>query len=397
MSTGRSAQELHDWLVKNGHECVSFYGNHRSNYSENEAHFMGNSLEHKIHAISGRLYAEVGIGSWKSTNNLLVFINEYKPDIVHIRNLHGNYVHIPRLLEFLAKKNIATIVQLDDCYYFTGGCMHYTSNKCHKWQNDCHNCKYLKRGKQFIFYNRAKFNLKRKTRLFSNIPRLGVIGVSKWIANEARLSTVLKETTIIDYIYNWIDLDVFKPKGAVIHNEIRKELNVLPTQKMIIGVASGWGRQKGLEDFFALRKKLSDDYIIVLVGKMPANTILPEGIINIKATSSASRLADLYSAADIFVHLSREETFGKVTAEALACGTPAIVYNSTANPELVDDKTGKVIIPGEINEVVSAINQIDKEKLLDNCTQRAKSLFDLETNCKQLLNLYNRTIALTNN
>lgn len=391
MSTGRNVMELSDFLKKEGNECITFYGGCQQP-SEKDIYFMGSTLTHKIHALTSRLFSDAGRGSIIATKKLLRFLEEYKPDIVHLNNLHGNFIHINVLLEFLAKNDIPTVVHLHDCFFFTGGCMHYTSNDCFKWLVECDDCQFLQRGKNFIFSNRANRNLKNKIRLFSSIPRLAVCGVSKWTENEARRSPVFANAKIITHIYNWVDLDIFKPQSPKINDDTRKKLNI-GNSPMILGVASVWGRAKGLNDFNKLAQLLTD-FTIVLVGRMPLNVNLAPNIIAVGSTESVHQLVRLYSASDVFVHLSLEETFGKVTAEALACGTPAIVYDSTASPELVSSDTGAVLKPGDIYSVAKAVTDIlTAPQMSDACRTRAISLFDMSTNIRAQIKVYNDLIT----
>ncbi len=393
LSTGRSCREFHDFAINQGHECLTVYGGHY-NREYPDTIYLGSNISHKIHAISARIAGEAGIGSWQATRNLLKIIKNYQPDVVHLRNLHGNFVHIPHLLKFLAENNIPTVVNLDDCYWFTGGCMHYTANHCFAWRSNCSQCQHLKRGDNYIFKNNASENLARKIELFSSIRRLAVLGVSKWIAHEASESPVFSKAKIIDYVYNWIDLKLFSPRNQSRNMMTRDNLGIAPNSTLVVGVASGWGANKGLDDFKVLRNALSDDVIICLVGHMAKGTCLPKGIINIPATNNASSLADIYSAADVFVHLSREETFGKVTAEALACGTSAVVYNSTASPELVDMSTGVIVEPGNIKGVALAIEKLMHSDNTNACRKRAEHLFSLETNCNRLIDFYQQVINI---
>lgn len=270
--------------------------------------------------------------------------------------------------------------------------MHYTSNNCYKWQTDCIGCQYLKRGKEFLFKNEAHRNLAQKTRLFQAIPRLAVCGVSEWTERQARMSPVFQNAKLISYVYNWIDLEVFTPQGYDA-DQVTRERYGIKNRQMILGVASGWGHGKGLEDFIVLSRRISDKQVIVLVGRIPKDTVLPSSIIHIEATDSMFELAKLYSAADIFVHLSKEETFGKVIAEALACGTPAVVYNSTAMPEIIDAVTGRVVEPGDIDRVLSNINELLSIDYENNCRQRAEQMFAKDTNCQCQLKIYHSIIT----
>ena len=394
-STGRSCKEFRDWAIHNGHDCLTLYGNSPvAKVNETEAMYFGSYLTHKIHAVTGRFFGDSGIGSWLATKKMLNIINAYKPDIVNLRNLHGNYINIPILLDYLSKKNIPTVVQTDDCFWFTGGCMHYTVNKCFEWQRDCKKCHYLRRGREFLIANEADKALTRKKKLFHAIPRLAVLGVSGWTAQQARLSSVFRDAPIIDYVYNWIDLSIFCPQGRELDSSTRTKLGLQPTDTMVLGVASGWGAKKGLDRFIELRHYLPEDTKIYLVGNMDSNVCLPDGIIALGSTESTESLACLYSAADVFVHLSLEETFGKVTAEALACGTPAVVYDSTASPELVSPETGVCVQPGDIINVANAIRQLADKHPAEACRARAEHLFDLDTNCNRMIEIYQQTIDL---
>ena len=174
-----------------------------------------------------------------------------------------------------------------------------------------------------------------KKRLWLSIPNLAVVGVSDWITNEAKKSPMFKNAKIIRRIYNWIDLDVFKPANA---DDIREKYG-LTDKKIILGVSSAWSRKKGLDTFLKVADCLKNDEIMLLVGNMPKIS-LPKNVISVAATDSVNELVKYYNAADVFLQLSEEETFGKVVAEALACGTPVVTNGYTANPELVNASCG---------------------------------------------------------
>lgn len=389
LSTGRSAKELSDYLIERGHECITFYGNQKGNY-ENTV-FVGNNLSHKIHAMESRLTGNAGHGSYLATQKLIKQLNRYNPDVIHLRNLHGNFVHIPLLLKFLIKKDIPTVLNLDDCFWFTGGCMHYTVNKCYKWQKgNCKDCKFLKFGENYWLRNNAYNNLNEKIKLIQAIPRLAVCGVSKWIADQARQSPAFKNAKIITHIYNWIDLDVFKPQGEVKDKATKEKLGLL-NKKMVLGVAANWEHGKGLEDFIELSVRLPENISIVLVGKIPNYVSLPPNIISVTVTNNVQELAEYYSAADVFVHLSLEETFGKVIAEAMACGTPAIVYDSTALPELIKGKTGIILNAHDFKSITDAIETVPSHPSSE-CIRQSKESFSLNRNCQNILSIYSDLI-----
>ncbi len=394
LSTGRSTKEIAEYLRAQGHDCITFYGEHR--VRSDHAYYVGSWLDHKLHGLWNRLIGRRGYGSVCVTRMLVRKLLRYKPDVVHLRNLHSNYVNIPLLLDFLAKHNIPTVTTLHDCFFFTGGCTHYTVNGCYKWQTQCRECEFLKRGEDFWLVNGAEKDFNIKLQRFSSIPRLAVVGVSDWITQQAQKSQVLSRASIYKRIYNWIDLDKFSPLDDQARR-VKRQLYGFDNKAVLLGVAAVWTATKGLRDFIALSQILPEDYVIVLIGQMPAHMQLPSNVVSVAPTHSIEELAEYYSMADVFLQLSLEETFGKVTAEALACGTPCVVYDSTANAEILDEYCGEVVSTvGGIRGVYDAvirIRQVGREGYTRACRNRAMMCFDKEVNLKEHMDLYQEIIA----
>lgn len=388
-STGRNTLELANELNNQGHECYVAYSQGTTRYKN--GYRIGTFIEKKIHALFSRVFGKQGYYSAFGTKKLLRYIDKISPDIVYLGNLHANYVNLNILLRYLAKKDIATVVILHDCWFYTGKCMHYTVENCYKWQTECNNCPRIKKDNKSYFFDCTKKMFNDKKELFGNIRKLAVIGVSDWVTNEAKKS-FLSKAKIVKRIYNWIDLEVFKPQETT---DIKKKLGL--TEKfVIVGVASRWSIDKGLADFINLSKIAPTNYRIVLVGYIDKNVNLPNNILSVGSINNINELAKYYSMADAFVHLSLEETFGKVTAEAIACGTPVIVYNSTASPELVGKDCGYVVKKNDIFSVLDKLLEIEKNtkvKYTFKCVEHAKEAFNLQKNTKQYLELYAQLIS----
>jgi glycosyltransferase involved in cell wall biosynthesis len=181
---------------------------------------------------------------------------------------------------------------------------------------------------------------------------------------------------------------VFKPRDSTF-----KRKNAITGKFLILGVANVWSDRKGLTDFLKLRQLLDDSFSIVLVGlsrKQIDN--LPVGIIGVQRTANTQELAEIYSAADIFVNASYEETMGLVTVEALACGTPAIVYDKTAIPEVIDQNSGLVITAGDVMKVREAIKTI-----LDNSgeftgTRKRAEKYEKRMQYEKYMHIYDEMI-----
>lgn len=387
-STGRTMQEMSDYFNDKGISSVVVYSNGVSVNSEDEF-VMNNKLDIKLHGLLSRISGKQGYFSFGETKKLLQYMDDYKPEVVVLRNLHGNYINIPLLLTYLAKRDIATVVVLHDCWFYTGKCCHYTVDGCYKWQTACGNCPSLKKYNKSWFFDRTTEMFNDKKQLFGAIPRLAVVGVSDWLTNEAKKAPVFKNAKEITRIYNWIDLEKFKPTDA---SELRSELG-LNNKKIIFFAASGWTKEKGLQTALDLSKKLNDDEKIVMLGNIKSDFALNKNIVHIPTTNSLEKLVQLYSMADVFVQPSLEETFGKVTAEALSCGTPAVCFDSTANPELVGSGCGASVPVGDIDAMLSEIRKIlnnGKNSYSETCRNFSEDNFDMKKCLKQYYELFKR-------
>jgi len=228
------------------------------------------------------------------------------------------------------------------------------------------------------------FNDKKKW--MNNIPRLAIVGVSKWITDEANKS-ILKSASIITHIYNWIDLEVFKPIET---SDLRKKMG-LENKFIVIGVASSWSNKKGLDKFLELSNLLPDDMTVILVGSMKKTKNLPNNLIHIEETHDTQELAKFYSMANVFISFSMEETFGIVAAEALSCGTPVILMDSTGSPELLGEGCGyisKKINTKEVLSFLKTIKENGKSFYSQKCRNFAQNNFKLENRIYDYLILY---------
>lgn len=373
LSTGRTTKELALSLQARGHETSVVYSEGILDYSD--GYHMGNALDKKIHALCSRVTGLVGYFSYAETKKLLKYISKWKPDVVRLGNLHSNFVNIPMLLDFLCENNIGVVVTLDDCFWFTGKCCHYTIVGCFKWRKNCGNCPRIHRDNRSWIFDKTSMMLRDKRTKFCAMKRLAVVGVSKWITEQASQS-LFSCSKYIKKVYNWIDIDVFQNKT----NQLRKELGI-DDCFVILGVSTVWAKDKGLNDFLELSNCLRKDERIVLIGDVTEKIEFPSNIISLPRTDTVEKLVEYYSMADVFVNPSVEETFGKVTAESLACGTPVIVYNTTACPELVGDGCGKVVELHNIFEMRRAISEIKskgKEFYSEKCRDYAVENFEKE-------------------
>ena len=130
-------------------------------------------------------------------------------------------------------------------------------------------------------------------------------------------------------------------------------------------MAFGWGPRKGLDVFCELAKSLDDRYKIVLVGTdEKTDKLLPENILSIHRTQNQIELAEIYTAADVFVNPTREENYPTVNMEAIACGTQVVTFRTGGSPEILNDKTGLVVEKNNVDALQKAIKCVCEGSVL---------------------------------
>lgn len=388
-STGRIILKMHNYFTEHGidsHVACAL----GCDFSEDQ-YAIGNKFDRALHSLKSRITGKQGYGSIFQTYSLIKYIKKINPDVVHLHNLHSNYVNINMLLKFLAISNIPTVQTLHDCWNYTGKCTHYTISNCYKWQYGCFDCPKLKSDIPTWFFDRTNKMWNDKKTYYNSIENLAIVGVSKWIINEAEKS-FLKNSEICTYIYNGIDLNAFcyKPDEKLI-----KYMH-LENKFIILGVAGAWHHSKGIDHFIKLASLLDENEVILLVGEMHIEN-LPDNIISVPPTDSIEKLANYYSIANVFMQLSMEESFGNVVAEAMACGTPVIAFDSTANSELVTEECGVLVSCSDIEGLKTAYKKIKRKGKAfysEKCRKYAEEQFNMTRQIEKYIRLYEKIIAV---
>lgn len=389
-STGHIVQDIHEALLKEKHQSYIFWGISNTEDKSNKNFIrIGNVLDHKLHALLRRILDNQGWNSRIATWIACKRIEAIKPDVVHLHNLHSNYINLTILLKFLSKENTAVLVTLHDCWFYTGYCNHYHNYKnCKQWQSGCQECPAVKQKARKRI---AKVYLE-KEKLFSNIKRLAVNGVSKWTLQDVD-DSILHSARIKTYIYNWIDTSIFYPRNS--RKKVHEKYDIPLNQKIILGVSQGWSEGKGLREFVELGKRCQGKATVILVGHCDLQPNDKDNLKPLGFIRDRNELADLYSAADVYVNPSRMETFGLVTAEAMACGTPVVAYNNTGSKEIVTQQCGMLVEDGNVEQLCNGVTKIlneDKEKYYEACLDNVALRFSKEGNIKKYVDLYMRLI-----
>lgn len=388
-STGRIAEDIGKVLIANGHESYIAYG--RGNQkSQSQLIKIGNQTDVFMHGLKTVIFDRHGFGSKKATLDLIDEINKIKPDVIGLHNIHGYYINIEILFNYIAKKNIPVVWTFHDCWPFTGHCTYFDSVGCTKWKTQCEKCPKTKMYPKSIGLDNSFKNYNDKKRIFSQIKNLQIVTPSHWLKELVAESYLTHPVTCI---HNGIDLKQFSP---ALSTDYLKEKLQLQNKKIILGVASIWDERKGLTDFVKLASKLSDEYQILLIGLTQKQVnILPKNVIGIKRTENIEELATYYSMADVFVNPTYQDNFPTTNIEALACGTPVITYNTGGSPEAIDDKTGIVVKKGDAEEIAQAIKKLDsvnRAQLAIDCRKRAVDKFNKNDRYQDYIGIFENLI-----
>jgi glycosyltransferase involved in cell wall biosynthesis len=381
-STGNIMFSILSCAREKGYITSAYYGIGTDSPDRNGV-LLGNRVYNSLCSKLAHVTGILGGFSFFSTYSLLRHLDCETTPVFHLHNLHVSFINIPLLFRYIKKHDIHVVWTLHDCWAFTGHCAYFTLAKCEKWINGCHDCPNYREYPKSSFDN-SKMMWFLKKRWFCGVKNMTIVTPSQWLANLVKAS-FLKEYPV-KVIYNGIDLSVFKPSPS----DFRGRYGITEDKCILLGVAFGWGRRKGLDVFIELANRLSSEYQIILVGTDDAtDKVLPDRIISIHRTHDRQELAEIYSAADIFINPTREEVLGMVNIEALACGTPVISFNSGGSPECIDEKCGSIVPCDDIEAMESEIHRVftTKPYTLDNCRARAES-FDQNDRFQEYVALY---------
>ena len=402
-STGRIMKEIGELAMANGWESYVAYSKGRDGLpgSTSIPVPVGNKASVAWHGLQTRILDRHGLGSVRATKRFIEDIRRIGPDIIHIHNIHGYFLNCRILFDFLSHSGIQVIWTVHDCWLYTGHCYHYMYAGCDRWKTGCGHCPQRGKFPRSLFADRSARNFRDKRDAFCSMPedRLTIVPVSDWMRSE------MSESFLKDYrfqvIHNGIDTDVFSPQPAL-ESEVRRCYG-LGDRHVILGIASIWSEEKGLNDFVEMAARLDSDEVIVLVGmdrkqlddvlSRYGRTVLGDRMVAVKRTADVHQLAGLYSTADVFVNPTWQDNYPTVNLEAISCGTPVVTYRTGGSIEAVAGDTGFVVEQGDIEGLVDAVRRVEtlgKANFMDACRSRAVKEFRKEDRYAEYIELYER-------
>ncbi len=379
-STGRGIYKNLTRLTERGHEVKVFYGRNKDeSITSSNYVFFGSKTFSRIHMIGTCFLGLNGCLSNVPTTRLLKMLDEYQPDIVWLSNLHGEYINIFRLLNYLKKKNIWTVYGMPDEYAFCGKCC--SAYNCDKYKTRCEKCPHLRDyPRSYIFDNSAKlFNLKKKA--YDGFDKI-VFRSAPYVVNKAKDSALLRDKEFFTTDSSVDMTGCFYPRET---KSIRKELGLSESTKVMLLCAPIKDVLKGGEYFLEAAKKTEgEDIAFINVSYGGSMDNLPSNFIALPFERDRNRLAELYSLADAYVCTSKSDAQPNACLEALGCGTPIIGFNTSGVPFIAPNEFGTFVTPFDVDELVEAIKRHPRktQEKIEQCREYGKSRFSIEASDK---------------
>ncbi len=386
-STGRIAEELGKLAISKGWQSYIAVG--RAPYvSASEVIKVGDKFDMYSHVLETRVCDNHAFGSRKATKSLVKEIEKIDPDIIHLHNLHGYYVNVEILFEFLRRLGKPVVWTLHDCWPFTGHCAFYEYVGCEKWKTECHHCPQTQEYPKSWYYDNSASNFRRKKDLFNSLKNVTIVPVSDWLGSQLQQSFL--QGLPLRRIHNGVDLKSFRPEQKL---ENPAFLELKKGKFIILGVANLWEeKRKGLQDFLELAKRVESDHLIILVGlKKKYFGDLPPNVIGIERTENVPELAALYAASDVLFNPTWEDNFPTTNLEALACGTPVITYKTGGSVEVITQDTGYIVTKGDIEGAVASmklIKQKGKAHYRERCREYALRFLNKDERFNEYFEVY---------
>lgn len=386
-STGLIMRDIGDALNSSGNEAYFAYQSSKAPVEN--GYRIGNTVDWKAHALLCRVLGKQGYYSKTATRKFLKHLDELAPDVVHLHNLHSNYINLNMLLKHLGEKDIPTVITMHDCWYFTGKCFHYVDAGCDRFIVGCGNCPKRKAPPASLFFDNTAKVFEDRRRYLSNIPRLKIVGCGYWICGEAKKG-FMRDFDVVT-VRNGVDTDIFKPRDG----QVLKKAYGFEGKFVIMGMANKWLLPSNSEVLERTVSSLDGDSRLLLAGCTEAQTeflkAFGDKVVSVGFVSDRERLAEYYAMSDVFVNVTHADTLPTVNMESICCGTPVVTYDSCGSPELVLDGCGYVVAENDVEEIIKKIELVRREGSVD-CAEIGKRSFDKNLCYKGYIDVYREII-----
>lgn len=384
-STGKITYDLHMELLDAGIESVVCYGrgdrvNASGVYKTCTENYS--KLNNAVSRVTGIMYG----GCLVSTIKLISIIKKENPDIVHLQCINGHFVNIYRIVRWLKKENIPTVLTLHAEFMYTGGCGY--AFDCNQWKNPAgcgySGCPRWRAETKSLFFDRTLTMWKRMKDAFHGFNNLKIVSVSPWLMERAKKSAIFGDFEH-SVILNGLDISVF-------HKYDTEEMRLEFANKKIVFYATPYfsldkNHIKGGWYICELAKRIPDIQFLV-AGPLVEGVEVPDNVKLLGKITNQTTLAKYYSLADLTLLTSKRETFSMICAESLCCGTPIVGFKAGAPEQIALEKYSEFVDYGDLDFLEETVRLwLDKEKK-DDISERAKEKYSKELMAEHYIEIY---------
>ena len=393
-STGKIVYDLHQVLQDQNVESVVCYGRGQKE-SEKSVYKTSSELLAKFNALRSRVTGLQYNGSIFATNKLLRIIKKEQPDVVHLQCINGHFVNIYRLLDYLKRNKVKTVITLHAEFMHTGNCGH--AYDCEKWKSGCGDCPRLWVATKSYWFDRTHVAWRKMKDALDGFEDLRIVSVSTWLDNRAKNSPIMYGHSF-SVIHNGIDTDhVFTVRDY----RVLKREHCLGDEKIILHVTASFSMRsddvKGGRFVVLLAERLKGLNVkIIVIGSQDLSMELPGNVINAGRISDQVKLASYYSMADLTLITSERETFSMVSVESLSCGTPVVGFKAGGPESIALENYSEFVEFGDLEALEKIVvkwldvkAQVSPE-VISRCAQKEYSRTNMALNYLRVYEELNR-------
>ena len=385
-STGKIAYDIHVALQQKGYESIVCYGR-RQLIREKNVYKTCGELYSKLNNAWSRFTGLMYGGLFFSTKKLIRIIEREKPTVVHLHCLNGHFVNIYRLISFLKKSGIRTILTLHAEFMYTANCGH--SYDCEKWKTGCGKCLEFKSITRSIFFDKTQKSWKKMKKAFDSFENLTVVSVSPWLMNRAKQSPILKDKKHV-VVLNGLNTEVFH----IYEDALLKRQHAIASEKIVFHATPMLSDEinhikGGYYVLKAAEKLANKGYRFFIAGDYKNLIKVPKNVTLLGRIEDQKLLAKYYSMADVTLLTSKRETFSMVCAESLACGTPVVGFKAGAPEQISIPKYSRFVEWGDVDALCKEIeNCLTEHYGKKDIEQAALKVYDKKEMLEQYIRLY---------
>lgn len=392
-STGKIVADLTSFLRVKGHQVsVAFGGGRTFSNKQNEEYKFTSNIESHLHTLFTKLGLSLYYGGmYLSTVRLLKVLKQINPDVVHLHCINGSTVNIYKVLCYLGKHGIPTLVTHHAEFYYTGSCGH--AFECGRWaEEECRGCECVYQASYSKTISRTHEAWKKMKKSFATFGKDKLIftAVSPWVKERSKLSPIVNHFRC-EVVKNGVDTKIFHLQR---NRNLIKERVPNCNEKIIFHSTASFkpsdaNHNKGGYYVVELAKRMPNVTFVVASIVYDECNQLPSNLFLWGRADNQEELAELYSSADVTLIASKRETFSMICAESLCCGTPVVGFRAGGPETIAIPEYSRFVEYGNVEELQQALKIIleitwDKETL----SKEGQNIFDKDVVSGQYLQIY---------